>query len=113
MKYDEYELLELFGSEPTKIYEDGVGKLLYTKSDDYGFNLYMKICIEKRECDISLYFGNDRLIVMEELKDVECIRIRYKILRILQTGYDYNILLRFKPNTNISWEYGNLILFQM
>ena len=41
IKFDEFELLELFGNEPVSIGDLEAGELIYSLSDDKGFKIVM------------------------------------------------------------------------
>ncbi|CAH1190390.1 hypothetical protein PAECIP111893_00308 [Paenibacillus plantiphilus] len=52
--YDQYELLELFESEPIVIGEPEAGMNIFKKEDKYGFKLILTISIYEKECILSL-----------------------------------------------------------
>jgi hypothetical protein len=54
IKYDEYELIELFESEPTPIFEEEQGIFQYSKEDNAGIQLIFTLLVYESRCQISL-----------------------------------------------------------
>ncbi|QAA34157.1 hypothetical protein [Clostridium manihotivorum] len=56
IKYDEYELLELFCNEPISIAEKEAGEFIYSFEDGKGFKLVMLMDVYRNECNLTLTF---------------------------------------------------------
>ena len=94
IKYDEYELLELFESEPTVISE---GMFIYTKRNSKGLKVVLSLSVYENECDISLCLDDD-VIFESSLKDVEYLYSESNSLRLHQTGKDKDYIIHFKDS---------------
>lgn len=102
IQYDEYQLLELFESEPVYIADERAGILMYSKQDDNGFKLILTISAYENECNLSLIYGKySKPIVEMNVKDVEKINTTDNELKILQRANDKYIALKFKPSFSI------------
>lgn len=99
-KYDEYNLLELFGKEPAYIGEKEAGICIYTCTDEHGFNLTLSLSTYEKKCDISLDFRN-KIIFDFSLKDVSRIEAEDGTLRINRTDNDRTLIIRFAPSFSL------------
>ena len=107
--YDEYELLELFESEPTSIADDPkAGLMMYSKKDDFGFEIIMTLSIYECNCILSLnYKEYETSIFNFELKNVEKILCKNELLIIQAEGGKQCVEVMFKPSfalKNFRWE---------
>lgn len=74
IKYDEYELLELFENEPVSVFDKDAGVFIYSRTDKLGIKLVMTMSIYEYECNISLNHDNYQKPIFElKLKDVDSI----------------------------------------
>ncbi|MGX9290925.1 hypothetical protein ACSLGF_06800 [Bacillus sp. A015] len=74
IKYDEYDLLELFQSEPVSITGNlDDGELIYTYKDDLNFKLILSLDVYKQTSSISITF-NDFVVFSGEFSHVTSIK---------------------------------------
>ena len=105
IQYDEFQLLELFGSEPVLIVDEEAGIFMYSKGDYAGFKLILTISIYENECNLSLIHEKYPVPIFEsKLKDVEKISGTSSELKIERRGSNKVISLRVKPNFSIRIE---------
>ncbi len=105
IKYDEYELLELFTSEPAVINEKEAGVFLYTQEDTHGFKLSMYMSIYEYVCSISLNHKDlSKPIFDIGLNEVKCIKAKKDRLIIQQNGKEQDVIIYFKPNYALTFE---------
>jgi hypothetical protein len=98
IKYDEYELLELFENEPVVIGDKEAGMFIYSKNDDLGFKLVLTISIYEKECGLSLNYKNFKSSIFDfKLKDIDRITCDNQKLKLLSNNGDKNIEVTFKP----------------
>ncbi|TRW22098.1 hypothetical protein FL857_11810 [Criibacterium bergeronii] len=94
IKFDEFELLELFGNEPVSIGDLEAGELIYSLSDDKGFKIVMFMNVYENVCEISIDYQelnvftcriekvvsinkvNDEMIINNEEKNV--LKVKFK-----------------------------------
>jgi hypothetical protein len=100
VEYDEYELMELFESEPISIADKEAGMFIYSLSDTLGFKLVMSLSIYENECKVSLSY-TDKTIFDIQLKDVVSIKSNGKQLRINRRNSDRDVIIGFKPNFSL------------
>lgn len=73
IKYDEYDLLELFLREPISIADDpAAGELMYVYEDDKRFDLIMTISTYGKTCDLSITY-HDLVVFTGEFRNVTAI----------------------------------------
>ena len=96
MKYDEYELLEMFESEPIFLATKEAGLYRYSYIGKNNVKIVLYISVYENECDISLYLHENPLF-KAELTDVEFIRQDENRLRIHQNNADKDYIIYFKP----------------
>lgn len=108
IKYDEYELLELFANEPIAIDEKETGIFLYNQEDSYGFKLSMYISIYEYTCSISLSHRDLTKPIFDiGLNDVKCIKGKNDRLVIQQSDEEKDVVVYFKPNYALTFEKRN------
>src|SRR3989304_6662992 len=75
-KYNEYDLLELFESEPKQLYEEDVGIYTYSKEDQYGFTFIFYLSIHEGTSILSLLHKDLKYPIFDltfhDIEDVEC-----------------------------------------
>ncbi|MFC4597666.1 hypothetical protein [Cohnella hongkongensis] len=99
--YNEYELLEIFESEPVAIGESEAGMFICRKEDAFGFKLTMTVSIYERECLLALTYPNLKAPIFDlKLVEVQKISTKNAVLNI-----DYcekTISIRFNPSFSVS-----------
>lgn len=99
IKFDEFELLELFEKEPIVIGDEAAGMFIYSKKDDQGFKLVLTLSIYEMQCGISLNYKNMGSSIFDfELKDVGTIIGEDQKLKILSRDNEKIIEVLFKPH---------------
>jgi hypothetical protein len=103
IQYDEYELLELFESEPVTIGEKEAGMFIYSKTDSFSVELVMTFSIYEKKCKLSLNHLNYATPIFDvKLRDVERIICNNKQLKIQRNNSEMCIEVTFKPNFSIN-----------
>lgn len=97
IKYDEYELLELFESEPEDFLIEGAGVYLYRKIDSLGFKLIMIMSVYENTVNLSLSY-NEECVFDVNMESVERVYIHNDILHIQCSEEKKEIEVRFKPH---------------
>ncbi|EOQ22281.1 hypothetical protein COE20_28645 [Bacillus cereus] len=101
IKYDEYELLELFESEPEDFLIEGAGVYLYRKIDSLGFKLIMIMSVYENTVNLSLSY-NEGCVFDVNMESVERVYTRNDILHIQCSEEKKAIEVRFKPHFAIN-----------
>lgn len=102
MKYDEYEMLELFEAEPLVMFDEQTGIFTYKKVDDYGFQLSLTISVHESECNVSLSYKHFKGLIFDfELKDINQIKGENNRLIILGNDGNRKVEISFKPNFSL------------
>lgn len=105
IKYDEYELLELFASEPMVIDDKETGIFIYNIEDSHGFKLSMYVSIYEYICSISLTHKDLEKPVFDiGLNGVKDIKGKNDRLVIQQKGNAQDVVIYFKPNFALAFE---------
>jgi len=105
IKYDEYELLELFASEPVEINEKEAGIFLYKQEDSHGFKLSMYMSIYEHVCSISLSYKDLVKPIFDiALNEVKCVKSKDDRLIIRQNDKEHDAIIYFKPNYALTFE---------
>ncbi|MED1739327.1 hypothetical protein P4U97_07435 [Bacillus swezeyi] len=74
IKYDEYDLLELFESEPVSIADElDAGELIYTYKDNQNFKLILTMDVYQQTCSLSMTY-NDFIVFSGDFKGVTSIK---------------------------------------
>ncbi len=103
MFYDEYELLELFESEPEELYQEGAGFYMYKKVDKLGFQLLLFISYYGKECTISLSNDEYNWTIFDfELHHIESIRNENECLKIRGNSGKTEIDIQCKPHFSLT-----------
>lgn len=102
IKYDEFELLELFDNEPVSVFEKDAGVFIYSRPDNLGFELVLTMSIYEFECNISLNHADYQKPIFEfKLTDVDCIKCNDGKMFINRKGNRRSVILFFKPNYSV------------
>ncbi|WP_226675723.1 hypothetical protein [Rossellomorea aquimaris] len=103
IKYDEYELLELFESEPTPIFEEEQGILQYSKVDDAGIQLIFTMSVYECRCKFSLYLKKlEARLVEFEFNNVAALTKSEEKLLIYTEENNDPFTIFFKPRFTFS-----------
>ena len=99
IKYDEYELLELFFQEPVFVHDKETGMYIYKQDNSDGFTLTMYLSIHEGICKISLCHSTCLNPLFDlRLMNVSCIKGDKEKLVISQNSHQPNVIVYFKPN---------------
>ncbi|MBP1756849.1 MAG: hypothetical protein H6Q59_3247 [Firmicutes bacterium] len=102
IKYDEYELLELFENEPVPVFDEEAGVFIYSRIDNLGFKLVMTMSIYEFECNISLNHDNYQKPIFEfKLKDVDSIKCDNGKMLLNRKENEQSVIIYFKPNYSV------------
>lgn len=102
IKYDEYELLELFENEPVSVFDEEAGVFIYSRIDNLGFKLVMTMSIYEFECNISLNYDSYQKPIFEfKLKDVDSIKCDGAKMMFIRKESEQNAIIHFKPNYSL------------
>ena len=97
-KYDEYELLELFGSEPIYTAPEGTGMFMYSTTSSNGIKLILSLSVHEYSCTIDLGLFDEGIFEVS-LDNVEYLRAESgNSLRIHQKDAVKDYIIYFKPN---------------
>lgn len=103
IKYDEYELLELFENEPVSVFDEDAGVFIYSRIDNLGFKLVMTMSVYEYECNISLNHHNYQKPIFEfKLKDVDSIKCDNEKMFFNRKGDEQEVTIYFKPNYSVN-----------
>ncbi|EEG76139.1 conserved hypothetical protein [Dethiobacter alkaliphilus AHT 1] len=100
IQYDEYELLELFESEPILIAEKEAGMFIYSLSNALGFKLVMSLSVYENQCNVSLSYVDD-IIFDIQLSNVKSMKSDGKQIRINRKENKIDVIIGFKPNFSL------------
>lgn len=101
IQYNEYELLELFESEPISVFDVEAEVFMYSKLDTLGFKLLMTMSTYENTVDLSLSYQNGCVFDVN-MKSVQRIISRNDTLHIQCTEEKKAIEVRFKPHFAIN-----------
>lgn len=102
MKYDEYELLELFEAEPSVMVDYQTGRFMYSKDDDYGFHLLLMMSVHESQCSVSLSYKHFKGLIFDfELEDISEIKGKNNRLTILGNDGNREVEISFKPHFSL------------
>lgn len=103
MFYDEYELLELFESEPEELYQEGAGFYMYSKIDKLGFQILLYISQYENKCIVSLSNDIYNWTIFDfELYFIESIRNENECLKIRGNSGKTEVDIQFKPHFSLT-----------
>ncbi|MFE6139439.1 hypothetical protein [Bacillus sp. NPDC057893] len=96
IKYDKYELLEIFEDEPEDYYISGAGVYKYSKTDSLGFRLLMYMSVYENTVELNLLL-KEKSIFDTNIVSVERVYTREDTLYIQCSGENKIIQIKFKP----------------
>jgi len=98
IKYNEYELFELFESEPITPSGKEAGQFIYSKKEDSrGIEIMLSFSVYEMKCNICLSAGA-QVIFEATLEQVEYLHSDGKCLRIHQMKPNQDYLIHFMPS---------------
>ena len=100
IKYDEYDLLELFQSEPVSISGNiDDGKLIYTYKDDQNFKVILTLDVYQQTSSLSITF-NDSIVFTGDLNNVTSIKKDDKVM-VINVGEDEKLKVKFYKQVGV------------
>ena len=100
IKYDEYDLLELFQSEPVSISGNIVdGELIYTYKDDQNFKVILTLDVYQQTSSLSITF-NDSIVFTGDLNNVTSIKKDDKVM-VINVGEDEKLKVKFYKQVGV------------
>lgn len=106
LKYNEFELLELFESEPNIVFEPENEVVIYSKTDYRNVTLTMLISVYENQCQMELktLFEGEYIPIFDiDTRDVIMIKGDNEKL-IIHRASKRNIEIRFKPSFMFTFE---------
>jgi len=100
IKYDEYDLLELFQSEPVSItgnIDDGV--LIYAFKDDQNFEVILTLDVYQQTCSLSITF-NDAIVFTGDFNNVTSIKKDDKAM-VFNVGEKEKLKVKFYKQVGV------------
>ncbi|SDF57356.1 hypothetical protein [Sporomusa acidovorans] len=106
IKYDEYELLELFENEPILVCGEEAGVFMYSNVDKCNVKIVMLFSVYENTCKVSLCHAshNDKTIFECNIVDVERLECSKSTMKIVKIGGAVPISISFDPNYAINIE---------
>ncbi len=103
IKFDEFDLLELFESEPIIVHGDEqAGVFMYSKNDTKGVNIVFTFDVYQCCCEFSLNLDGGKYTICEyKLNNVASLKKVDKSLRIISKDDDEIVRINFNPSTAI------------
>ena len=100
IKYDEYDLLELFQSEPVSVSGNiDDGKLIYTYKDDQNFKVILTLDVYQQTSSLTITF-NDSIVFSGELNNVSSIKKDGKVM-VINVGGDEKLKVKFYKQVGV------------
>ena len=100
IKYDEYDLLELFQSEPVSISGNIVdGELIYTYKDDQNFKVILNLDVYQQTSSLSITF-NDSIVFTGDLNNVTSIKKDDKVM-VIHVGEEEKLKVKFYKQVGV------------
>ncbi|MBD8037374.1 hypothetical protein H9635_11490 [Solibacillus sp. A46] len=100
IKYDEYDLLELFQSEPVSISGNiDDGELIYTYKDDQNFKVILTLDVYQQTSSLTITF-NDSIVFSGELNNVSSIKKDGKVM-VINVGGDEKLKVKFYKQVGV------------
>lgn len=94
IKYDEYDLLELFQSEPVSITGNiDDGELIYTYKDDQNFKVILTLDVYQQTISLSITF-NDSIVFTGDLNNVTSIKKDDQVM-VINVGEEEKLKVKF------------------
>ena len=100
IKYDEYDLLELFQSEPVSISGNiDDGELIYTYKDDQNFKVILTLDVYQQTSSLTITF-NDSIVFTGDLNNVSSIKKDGKVM-VINVGGDEKLKVKFYKQVGV------------
>lgn len=100
IKYDEYELLDLFQSEPVSITGNiDDGELIYTYKDDQNFKVILTLDVYQQTSSLSITF-NDSIVFTGDLNNVTSIKKDDKVM-VINVGEEEKLKVKFYKQVGV------------
>ena len=100
IKYNEYDLLELFQSEPASITGNiDDGELIYIYKDDQKFKVILKLDVYKQTSSLSITF-NDFTVFTGDFNNVTSIKKADKAM-VINVGEEEKIKVKFYKQVGV------------
>ncbi|NPC94029.1 hypothetical protein HOO54_17845 [Bacillus sp. WMMC1349] len=100
IKYDEYDLLELFESEPVSIADDPrAGEFIYTYKDNQNFKLILTLDVYQLTCSIDITY-NDFTVFSGDFQNVTNIK-KVENFMIINIGEEERIKVKFTKQVGV------------
>lgn len=100
IKYDEYDLLELFQSEPVSITGNiDDGELIYTYKDDQNFKVILTLDVYKQTSSLSITF-NDSIVFTGDFNNVTSIKKDDKAM-VMNVGEEEKLKVKFYKQVGV------------
>lgn len=100
IKYDEYDLLELFQKEPVSITGDlDAGELIYSYKDNQNFKLILTMDVYKQTCSLSITY-NDFIVFTGDFNNVTSIKKIDKDM-VINIGEEERIKVKFSKQVGV------------
>ncbi|MFL0491815.1 hypothetical protein ACH0CQ_19770 [Bacillus sp. 179-I 2A5 NHS] len=103
IQYDEYELLEIFESEPEDYFIPGAGAYRYSKIDKLGFELVMIMCYYEETVELKMFYEN-KCIFETKMGSAKRIYTRNNSLYVQGGVENKTIEVKFKPHFTVQIE---------
>lgn len=99
IKYDEYEMLEVFNSEPISVGSVEEGELIYSYKDnqDFSVTLFMNVYAQLAELTISY---KENIVFTSNIKEVKTIE-KVEGALIIDSSDEKRIKLKFYPQVGV------------
>ena len=100
IKYDEYDLLELFQSEPVSISGNiDDGELIYTYKDDQNFKVILTLDVYQQTSSLTITFS-DSIVCSGKLNNVSSIKKDGKVM-VINVGGDEKLKVKFYKQVGV------------
>ena len=97
IKYDKYELFELFENDPIYISCEETGMCIYSKETDNEVGITLNLSIYENKCNVTIYIHGEG-VFEATLDNVEYLQAEGDGLRIHQNNSEKDYVIYFKPN---------------
>ncbi|MDA7028017.1 hypothetical protein PJ311_15700 [Bacillus sp. CLL-7-23] len=100
IKYDEYELLELFESEPDSIADDpDAGILIYSYKDNQDFELILTLDVYQLTCSLGITY-KDFIVFSADFQNVTSIK-KVENFLVISIGEEEKIKVKFTKQVGV------------
>ncbi|OJT58602.1 hypothetical protein [Bacillus licheniformis] len=100
IKYNEYDLLELFESEPVNIADDPeAGELIYTFKDNQNFKLILTLDVYQLTCSLDITY-KDFLVFTGVFQNITSIK-KVEDFMVISIGEEKRIKVKFTKQIGV------------